>query len=66
VVLTGTVRWDTSMDILILGGTAWFGRTLAGHALAAGHHVTCLARGSPPPPPDGCRFVRSDPETPDA
>ncbi|WP_240629819.1 NAD-dependent epimerase/dehydratase family protein [Specibacter cremeus] len=32
-------------NILILGGTGWLGRTLAGHALAAGHAVTCLARG---------------------
>ncbi|WP_425859671.1 NAD-dependent epimerase/dehydratase family protein [Arthrobacter sp. TWP1-1] len=32
-------------NILILGGTAWLGRTLAQAATAAGHTVTCLARG---------------------
>lgn len=34
------------MDLLILGGTAMLGRATAAHALAAGHRVTCLARGS--------------------
>jgi nucleoside-diphosphate-sugar epimerase len=63
----GAVRWDTTMgDILILGGTAWFGRTLAERALTAGHRVTCLARGSRQAPPDGCRFVPSDRDQPDA
>ncbi|MFJ6417684.1 NAD-dependent epimerase/dehydratase family protein [Paeniglutamicibacter sp. NPDC091659] len=32
--------------ILILGGTAWLGRTLCEHALGAGHDVHALARGS--------------------
>lgn len=32
--------------ILILGGTAWLGRTLCEHALVAGHDVHALARGS--------------------
>ena len=32
--------------ILILGGTAWLGRTLCDQALARGHEVHALARGS--------------------
>lgn len=47
-------------DVLILGGTAWFGRTLADRALSAGHAVTCLARGSRGAPAEGARFVRAD------
>lgn len=45
--------------ILILGGTAFLGREVARQSLARGHEVTCLARGSAPPP-DGVRFVVGD------
>ena len=37
------------MKLLILGGTAWLGRTAAATAIAVGHDVTCLARGSDVP-----------------
>ncbi len=46
--------------ILILGGTAWLGRTLARQLLASGDDVTCLARGSAGPPPPGAVFVAAD------
>jgi nucleoside-diphosphate-sugar epimerase len=53
-------------DILILGGTAWLGRTTALTALAAGHRVTCLARGAAQEPPAGVEFVRADRREPGA
>ena len=37
------------MRVLILGGTKFVGRTIAEHALAAGHTVTITNRGSTPP-----------------
>jgi 2'-hydroxyisoflavone reductase len=54
------------MRILVLGGTAWVGREVATAALAAGHDVTCLARGSSGSHPDGVRAVRADRDRPDA
>ncbi|MFL6170659.1 MAG: NAD-dependent epimerase/dehydratase family protein [Ornithinibacter sp.] len=47
------------MRMLVLGGTAWLGRTVAQEALRRGHDVTCLARGSADPPP-GATFVTAD------
>lgn len=46
------------MRILILGGTAWLGGTVAKTALAAGHEVACLARGSSVP--NGVHLVQAD------
>jgi nucleoside-diphosphate-sugar epimerase len=45
--------------MLVLGGTAWLGRTVTLEALRRGHDVTCLARGSDDPPP-GATFVTAD------
>jgi 2'-hydroxyisoflavone reductase len=52
--------------LLVLGGTAWLGGEVAAAALAAGHDVTCLARGTSGTPPPGVRWVKADRDQPDA
>jgi 2'-hydroxyisoflavone reductase len=53
------------MRLLILGGTQFLGRAIAGHACARGHHVTCAARGIAGTVPSGARFIRVDRDEPD-
>ncbi|MFC8038443.1 NAD-dependent epimerase/dehydratase family protein [Paenarthrobacter sp. NPDC057355] len=48
------------MRILVLGGTAFLSAETARQAVAAGHDVTCFARGSSANPPDGATWVRGD------
>src|SRR5204863_6008640 len=51
---------DQPMRVLILGGTAFLGRAVARAAAAAGHDVTCAARGEAGPLADGVRFIKVD------
>ncbi|MGH3682028.1 MAG: NAD-dependent epimerase/dehydratase family protein [Natronosporangium sp.] len=53
------------MRLLILGGTRFLGRAVARLAHAAGHDVTCLARGEGGEPVEGVRFVPADRDAPD-
>ncbi|MGP0223002.1 epimerase [Paenarthrobacter sp. NCHU4564] len=48
------------MRILVLGGTAFLSAEIARQAVAAGHEVTCLARGTSAQAPDGVAWVRAD------
>jgi len=54
------------MRLLVLGGTAWLGGYITTTALARGHQVTCLARGSSGSAPDGAAFARADRDEPGA
>jgi len=52
------------MRILVLGGTQFLGRAIAAHAVAAGHDVTCAARGITGATPPGAHLVPIDRESP--
>ncbi|MEV6395073.1 NAD-dependent epimerase/dehydratase family protein [Streptomyces sp. NPDC051907] len=59
----------TSSDrlrLLVLGGTGLVSSAVAAQALALGHDVTCVARGTGGSPPPGARLVRTDRNTPGA
>ena len=46
------------LRILVLGGSQFLGRAIASHACAAGHEVTCAARGLAGPIAAGARLIR--------
>ena len=48
------------MRLLILGGSQFLGRAIAAQACAAGHSVTCAARGLSGPIAPGARFTYVD------
>ena len=48
------------MRLLVLGGSQFLGRAVAADACAAGHDVTCAARGLAGPIASGARFVHID------
>jgi nucleoside-diphosphate-sugar epimerase len=48
------------MRLLVLGGNVFLGRAVVRAALAAGHEVTCAARGVSGEPESGAAFVRVD------
>ena len=54
------------MDLLILGGTQWLGRTLADAAITRGDRVTCLARGESGAVAPGTELIVADRSQPGA
>ena len=48
------------MRILVLGGTAFLSAEIARQAVAAGHEVMCLARGTRSTAPEGATWLQAD------
>ncbi|MFD4628399.1 NAD-dependent epimerase/dehydratase family protein [Streptomyces sp. NPDC058284] len=54
------------LRLLVLGGTGFVSGAVAAEAVARGHDVTCVARGTGgAAPPEGARLLRADRNTPD-
>ncbi|MGK5639431.1 NAD-dependent epimerase/dehydratase family protein [Streptomyces sp. URMC 126] len=52
--------------LLVLGGTGFVSGAVAREAVARGHDVTCVARGTGGAPPAGARLLRADRAAPGA
>ncbi|MFJ3666484.1 NAD-dependent epimerase/dehydratase family protein [Streptomyces sp. NPDC090106] len=48
---------DKAREVLVIGGSRYFGKRLITRLLAAGDRVTVLNRGSSPPPPGAERLI---------
>lgn len=62
----GRLGCAVCVRFLILGGTAWLGGQVASTAVAQGHQVTCLARGSTGVTPEAAVFISKDRTQPGA
>ncbi|QKV94918.1 NAD-dependent epimerase/dehydratase family protein [Streptomyces sp. NA02950] len=58
-------REASGVRVLVIGGTAFLSRAVAEIALARGHEVVCLTRGTSGDPPPGATHVRVDWSVPD-
>ncbi|EMF01396.1 NAD-dependent dehydratase [Streptomyces mobaraensis NBRC 13819 = DSM 40847] len=54
------------LRLLVLGGTGFVSGAIAREAVARGHDVTCVARGTGGEPPAGARLLRADRAAPGA
>ncbi|WP_019545187.1 NAD-dependent epimerase/dehydratase family protein [Streptomyces sulphureus] len=54
------------LRLLVLGGTGFVSGAVAAEAVTRGHDVTCVARGTGTPPPEGARLFRADRNEPAA
>ncbi|WP_431775066.1 NAD-dependent epimerase/dehydratase family protein [Streptomyces cucumeris] len=54
------------LRLLVLGGTGFISGAVAAEAVARGHDVTCVARGTGGRLPEGTRLLRADRDRPDS
>ena len=54
------------LRVLVMGGTGFVSGAVAREAVARGHDVTCVARGTGTSLPEGARLLRADRNAPNA